>query len=1517
MQPVPSLGLKGKTIFSLGLLITVSMIVMGILVYWQSRELANQQAYELTSVATERRANRLDEEIGKSSNMLVVMHDTPPVQGIIRAREAGGIDPLDHDTLGKWEDRMASIFKAFLVNNPDFNQIRYLDERGMEIVRLHKVDSNIVRERATALQNKADTDYFKGTIKLHQGEVYRSQVNFNREHGRIEVPYVPVFRLSTPVFNRAGKLRGVLVVNLLATPFLKYTIPTEKGRSAYVIRQDGYFLLHPDKSKTFGFELDFDYRLKDEFPTVVQAVSMQDSGVVVDEASGGLLSFIKVYLNPQDRQNYWVLIHRMSRQEAMGTVDSLRQNLLESGIVIILLSLLAILWLANRFVVTPVVVLAEAARKMREGDLSVRLPVEQVRDEFRAVYQTLNEFAEAQQQATANLEQQVSERTEHLSCIVDNLVDGLVLINEQGIVQSFNPAAEHIFGYRADEVIGHNINMLMPEPYHSQHDGYLQHYRDTGEHKVIGQRQEVVARRKDGSVFPIDLAVNEMRVGNKRQFIGTVRDITERKAGESMLAEKNRELKIRSRYDHSYALAMELFSTNNDQQQVLSGLLDILAQHHPFPVLALYTFDEWHGAYELVAAHGATASITQSFERGEGLIGQAALDNTSRLLDGLDEEHGLSIEAGVLSFRPASVLISPISFHKKVDGVLVLVSSKALLDLDREFIDRLTRQIGVAMNNLKQHADLLALSGQLRKRGEQIETQNARLEQADRMKSEFMANMSHELRTPLNAIIGFSEVIKDGVMGELNTEQTEYIGEIFTSGQHLLSLINDILDLSKIEAGKMDLETEPVALAELLSNSLSIVKERAMSHHITLESALADDIGICLLDVRKLKQIAYNLLSNAVKFTPDGGTVRLSAQRVNGSALAALHPAPLALPAALEGEFIEISVTDTGIGIRVEDLQKLFSPFTQLDSSLARKYEGTGLGLVMVKHIAELHGGSVGVASELGKGSTFAVWLAYRSAEHAASVIPVGKPGVIVPKTAASASVLIVEDDDQAAELIRRQLEDEGYSTRRVSSAEEALTALEQELPDLITLDIKLPGMDGWEFLTHIKQQDAWAGLPVVIVSIVAEEKRGFALGASQVLQKPVSKTDLLAALEKVAGQRGWTEQESCILVVDDDPKAVEFVSRHLEAAGCSVTRAYGGAEAIEAANRRIPDLIVLDLMMPEVTGFDVVHALKAKPETAAIPIIILTAKTITAEDRQRLHGDVVKIVEKNHFNGGGVIAEVRRIRKDGSHKVGTDKRPVAAPALLSSPEKQDAPLILIAEDNDAEAGLIERYLSNQGYRTARASNGRDAREQMLRLKPDLITLDLMMPEMDGFEFLNEKAKSKEHAAIPVLIVSGMDNPEKGLSLGAHAILRKPVQRDHLLEVIASIGVRPARNKKPKILIVDDDPKSVRIIATYFDSKYYDTIQTFGGEEGLAAARHYQPDLMLLDLMMPGMDGFQVVDQLKQDNNTRSIPVIVLTAKLLSKAEREELMQHVRMIEQKGGVNKETFLFEVSQLLRK
>jgi signal transduction histidine kinase/DNA-binding response OmpR family regulator len=531
-----------------------------------------------------------------------------------------------------------------------------------------------------------------------------------------------------------------------------------------------------------------------------------------------------------------------------------------------------------------------------------------------------------------------------------------------------------------------------------------------------------------------------------------------------------------------------------------------------------------------------------------------------------------------------------------------------------------------------------------------LQEKNIELEHASRMKSEFLATMSHELRTPLNAIIGFSEALKDGLMGPMSDTQQEYIGDIFTSGQHLLSLINDILDLSKIEAGKMELELEAVDLNGLLSSSLSIIKEKAAARQIRLELKSVEGLGVPLLDMRKTKQIVYNLLSNAVKFSTNGGPVTLAARRVSRSTVGTLsgtwpvHSFPLADNEY--NEFLEVSVTDSGIGISKDNMAKLFQPFSQIDSGLARNFEGTGLGLAMVKQLAELHGGAVAVASEEGEGARFAAWLPLRTTAQGGAAMPLNAvPASVHVAESKERIALVMEDDDGAADLVRLLLEAEGFTVLRAAGTQAALWLATQHPLSLITVNSQLPESDGWDFLLQLRENSTLAQIPVVIIAAVADSSMALSRGAAAVLQKPISRIQLKASLVSL----GLHPAEECthtVLVVDDDPKAVEVIAAFLPTPAYAVVRAYSGSEAITLAQRLRPDLILLDLMMPGVSGFEVVEALQRNSNTARIPILVLTAKEVTALDRAVLNsnpGKVIHIVEKAGFNRIRFIAEVRR----------------------------------------------------------------------------------------------------------------------------------------------------------------------------------------------------------------------------------------------------------------------------------
>ncbi len=489
------------------------------------------------------------------------------------------------------------------------------------------------------------------------------------------------------------------------------------------------------------------------------------------------------------------------------------------------------------------------------------------------------------------------------------------------------------------------------------------------------------------------------------------------------------------------------------------------------------------------------------------------------------------------------------------------------------------------------------------------------LEAASRHKSEFLANMSHELRTPLNAIIGFSEVLLEQMFGDVNERQKEYLGDILSSGRHLLLLINDVLDLSKVEAGMMELELSSFSLPDVLQGGLAIVRERAARHGITLGLDVEPEIAEVEADELKIKQVVFNLLANAVKFTPNGGRVDVRARRV--------------------GDQVQVSVADTGIGIDPADQTRIFEEFQQ-----AGQREGSGLGLALARRFVNLHGGTLTVSSEPGVGSTFTFSLPLRQrAEPAAAG---GEPPVTGGSEGGGRTVLLIEDDEHAVDLLTIYLEGAGFQVIACRDGEAGIESARRLQPAAIVLDVMLPGLDGWEFLARAKADAAIASIPVVIVSMLDERGKGFALGAADYLVKPVNRQDLLSALAGLTERHG-SRTPLKVLAIDDDPLAISLIESILEPEGFTVLRALGGEQGVRTAQAELPALIILDLLMPGTDGFQVLERLKADARTSAIPVVVLTSKTVDAADRKRLSAQVAHLARKSSFNRSEFIDLVRR----------------------------------------------------------------------------------------------------------------------------------------------------------------------------------------------------------------------------------------------------------------------------------
>jgi signal transduction histidine kinase/DNA-binding response OmpR family regulator len=508
-------------------------------------------------------------------------------------------------------------------------------------------------------------------------------------------------------------------------------------------------------------------------------------------------------------------------------------------------------------------------------------------------------------------------------------------------------------------------------------------------------------------------------------------------------------------------------------------------------------------------------------------------------------------------------------------------------------------------------------------------------EAASRAKSAFLANMSHELRTPLTGIIGYSELLQKEARFLGYTDLIDDLDKIRTAGNHLLALINDILDLSKIEAGKMQLALEHFDITTLIQEVVTTTHPLVRQNGNLLQVHCAPDLGTMYADLTKVRQILLNVLGNATKFT-DQGVITIHASR---------QP-------TTDGEQICFRISDTGIGMSADQLAALFHEFTQADATTNRKYGGTGLGLALSYRFCHLMGGTITVESDIGLGSTFTVQLPTTVRDCTPETIPQtpeqllgaqSSPMDVVPQLIQQCTVLVIDDDPVVRELLPRRLADLGVRVETAADGEEGLRLAKVLSPDLITLDVQLPGMDGWTVLAMLKSTPASAHIPVIMLTIVDERKRGFALGAKDYLTKPIDTERLgkLVELHRRDRMALDSADSGYILIVEDDTALRELLRRTLELAGWVVVEAADGRAALEQIARCRPSLILLDLMLPELDGVQVIDELHATSTGEEIPILVLTAKELTLAERQRLDKSVTKILQKGSYSSEELLRHV------------------------------------------------------------------------------------------------------------------------------------------------------------------------------------------------------------------------------------------------------------------------------------
>ena len=845
------------------------------------------------------------------------------------------------------------------------------------------------------------------------------------------------------------------------------------------------------------------------------------------------------------------------------------------------------------------------------------------------------------------------------------------------------------------------------------------------------------------------------------------------------------ELDKKEKAKNEYSEFITLINQNPTLREISEAALIKIINIGGFIIGGLYGVDE--DEITLISSYGfdfRADKRTEEFGLHKRVL------KTKEKLELFAEDYLPVVSSGLMEIKIKYLLLLPIIYNNKITAMLELGSVSKPSEEAIEYLDKIKDQLAIGITNSKalvqmenfvaelrklneeyqkqnlqikqQNDTLIQLHNELKEQAEELEKQKEKAEESTRIKSQFLASMSHELRTPMNSILGLTELILE--KANLEDKNRERLEVVLNSGKRLMNLINDILDLSKIEAGKMDVRYEDVILDELIEEvSASItplVNKRGIGFQVTRN---IDTRMLINTDRAKVTQVLINLLGNAVKFTDEGNvTLRISS----------------------DDDLLNFEVIDTGIGISEEDKQLIFEEFRQADGSTTRKYSGTGLGLAISKKISDLLGGSISVSSQVNMGSTFTFSIPLRFVD---TKLPELQSKIDVHTLIKNRKnpILVIDDDEEVRYTIGQYLLSKGYEVIFAEDGDKGLQMAIENQPFAITLDVMLPGKDGWSVLKELKAELRTKDIPVIMVSIIGDKNIGYELGAFEYFIKPISSEKLLSAFSKLENLA--TKPIQKIVVVDDDELEFEKFKEEFASEDIRIEYIRDSEYAFSKIAEVQPDLIIIDLMMPKIDGNTLSYKLKSNIKTRHIPIIISTAKDLTEDEKTSLNDIVEIIAVKSKEHPDNIIKVVRnRIEMQQADLADSLQNIANKPSVFNGmikngnnfTDKHFNAEVLIVDDDPDTLYTLDEIVQACNCSTVLVKSGKECLAQLEQKIPDLILLDIMMPEMDGFQTIKQIKLNKKWSDIPVFAVTAKamkDDKDIVLKQGFSDYIPKPV----------------------------------------------------------------------------------------------------------------------------------------------